>query len=75
MVLHYYYCIDTLKKMFTRVIYSEKGTNRGQKEENTYMMFLEYLDKCEEGNYLCNYYVCVTMVTSLYAIIVIVNYF
>ena len=51
MVLHYYYCIDTLRKMFTRVIYSEKGTNQRQKEENTYMMFLEYLDKCEEGNY------------------------
>ncbi len=44
--------IDSLIKMFKRVIYSEKGSNERSKEENTFIMFLDYLEKCERGELL-----------------------
>ena len=36
--------------MFTKVVYSEKGSNERSREENAYIMFLDYLEKCERGN-------------------------
>ncbi len=38
--------------MFKQVIYSEKGSNERSKEENTFIMFLDYLEKCERGELL-----------------------
>ena len=29
--------------------FSEEGSNARQKEQNSYMMFLDYLDDCEKG--------------------------
>ena len=33
--------------MFLNVIYSERGSNSREKEENAYMMFIDYLEECE----------------------------
>lgn len=48
---------DIMRKLFTRVIYSDKGSNERQKEEHTYTMFLEYLDKFEKGK--CVLFYCI----------------
>lgn len=36
-------------KMFTKIVFSDKGSNERSHEENTYIMFLDYLEKCERG--------------------------
>ena len=51
--INLYISIDALRKMFGRIVYSEKGCNERQREESTYFMFLNYLDKCEKGMLLC----------------------
>lgn len=41
--------IDTIRKMFTEIKYSESGTNARAREEDAYMFFIDYLDDCERG--------------------------
>ena len=43
------YIIDIIRKIFKTVRFSEEGTNAREKEQNAYMMFLDYLDECEKG--------------------------
>lgn len=47
--LDYTYIIDTVRKLFTVIRYSEAGTNARIMEETTYMYFIDYLDDCERG--------------------------
>ncbi len=45
--------VDTVRKLFKHVKFSEAGSNDRQKEENAYIMyFLDYLDGCEKGKAL-----------------------
>ena len=46
------FIIDTIRKLFTEVRYSEAGTNARMREENVYMFFVDYLDDCERGIYV-----------------------
>ena len=32
------------------VRFSERGSNAREKEESAYMMFLDYLEECEQGS-------------------------
>ena len=41
---------DTFRKLFVEVRFSEQGSNVREKEENSYMMFLDYLAECEKGS-------------------------
>ena len=43
--------IDGIRKIFKTVRFSEEGSNAREKEQNSYMMFLDYLDECEKGMY------------------------
>ena len=43
---------DSMRKMFENIHFSEKGYTAREKEENAYMMFLNYLDECENGKYI-----------------------
>ena len=48
---------DIVRKLFIDIKFSEKGSNARQREENTYMFFVDYLEACERGKYrlrLCN---------------------
>lgn len=55
----YLYCLpslplvllDSIRTMFTIVRYSEKGSNEREREESSYMYFIDYLDDCEKGSY------------------------
>ena len=38
-----------LRKMFTIIKFSEKGSNRRDTEEAVYMFFVDFLDDCEKG--------------------------
>lgn len=40
---------DTIRNMFTKVKFSENGTNARFNEENAYMFFIDYLEDCEKG--------------------------
>ncbi len=40
---------DCVRKIFKAIEFSEKGSNAREKEETTYMMFLDYLHECERG--------------------------
>ena len=42
---------DGIIKMFKDIRFSEKGSNCREKEEATYMMFIDYLEECEAGSY------------------------
>ena len=56
-----------MRKLFGKIVYSEKGTNQRTKEESTYMMFLQYLDKCEKGITYFVYYgycYCILIVSN-----------
>ncbi len=44
--------VDTVRKLFKHVKFSEAGSNDRQKEEDAYMYFLDYLDGCEKGKAL-----------------------
>ena len=51
--------IDGVRKVF-KVRFSENGSNAKIKEENAYMMFIEYLEECEKGMFTlfcCEYQV------------------
>ena len=42
---------EKIRKLFKKVVFSDPGSNERRKEENSYMMFVQYLEKCEdEGN-------------------------
>ena len=43
--------IDGIHKIFKTVRFSEEGSNAREREQNAYMMFLDYLDECEKGMY------------------------
>ena len=43
---------DYIRKLFTQVKYSVKGSNDRQKEEAIYMFFYDYMDDCQGGNYI-----------------------
>ena len=49
LLMKFMHHVDTLRKLFKHVKFSEAGSNARQREENTYMYFLEYLDGCEKG--------------------------
>jgi len=38
-----------IRKIFKTVRFSEEGSNAHEREQNAYMMFLDYLDECEKG--------------------------
>ena len=40
---------DSVRSLFKQVKFSEEGSNARLKEQNSYMMFLDYLDDCERG--------------------------
>ena len=40
---------DYIRKIFKIIRFSEEGSNAYAREQNSYMMFLEYLDECEKG--------------------------
>lgn len=41
--------LDSVRKLFTKVLYSDKGSNVREKEERAFMFFTDYLDQCETG--------------------------
>lgn len=41
--------LDTIRKMFKYIHYSDKGTNHRTKKETAFMYFTDYLDECEKG--------------------------
>ena len=43
------HAIDDIRKIFKTVRFSEEGSNAREREQNAYMMFLDYLDECEKG--------------------------
>ena len=47
--------IDSIRKLFTEVRFSEAGTNARTREEAAYMHFVDYLDDCERGMRDCFY--------------------
>ena len=47
------YIADSLRKLFTVVRYSSKGTSCRVKEETAFSYFIDYLDACEGGKTLC----------------------
>lgn len=42
-------CVDSIRKLFTEIRYSELGTNARVKEEAAFMYLIDYLDDCERG--------------------------
>ena len=40
---------DCVRKIFKNIKFSDNGSNAREREEKTYMMFLDYLDECEKG--------------------------
>ena len=43
---------DSVRKLFTEVRYSSKGTSCRVREETAFSYFIDYLDACEGGNTL-----------------------
>ena len=43
--------IDGIHKILKTVRFSEESSNAREKEQNAYMMFLDYLNECEKGMY------------------------
>lgn len=43
---------DVLRKLFTNIKYSQRGSSARIREETTFMYFVEYLDDCEGGKVL-----------------------
>jgi len=41
--------LDSLRKLFTVIRYSNKGTTSRVKEETAFSYFVDYLDACEGG--------------------------
>ena len=44
--------LDSIRKMFTRINYSDKGHNNRELEETAFMYFTDYLDECEKGAWI-----------------------
>lgn len=42
--------VDYVRQVFKNIRFSEKGTHARMKEQEAYMMFLQYLNGCEKGN-------------------------
>ena len=42
------YHTEVLRRMFSEVHYSSKGSNERSKEESTYLMFVDYLEEVEQ---------------------------
>ena len=43
------YFIDTIRKMFSTIKFSEVGSNSRVSEETAYAYFIDYLEDCEKG--------------------------
>lgn len=41
--------VDSIRKLFTDIKYSETGSIHRQHEERAFMYFIDYLDDCEKG--------------------------
>ncbi len=41
--------LDYVRKLFTEIKYSEKGSNERMKEEAVYMFFYDYMEDVEGG--------------------------
>ena len=39
---------EKIRKLFKKVVFSDPGSNERRKAENSYMMFVQYLEKCED---------------------------
>ena len=50
MYIHVLPISDDFRKLFVDVRFSERGSNAREKEESVYMMFLDYLEECEQGS-------------------------
>ena len=47
LILLFCFHLESLKEVFTLVKFSERGTVHRPLEEQTYIFFKEFLDKCE----------------------------
>lgn len=47
-VLHFS-LLDFIRKLFSKIEYSQKGSNNREAEERAFMFFIDYLDECEKG--------------------------
>ena len=47
--VHPCFLSDYIRKLFKIIRFKEEGSNAHAREQNSYMMFLEYLDECEKG--------------------------
>ena len=49
-ILHCFFGLeDSIRKLFSQIEYSEKGSNARKAEERAFMFFIDYLDECEKG--------------------------
>ena len=53
---------DTIRKLFSEIKFSEKGTNERENEERAFMYFVDYLEDCESG-------MCIVMQLDIVGII------
>ena len=42
--------VDQIRNFFTTIVYSEKGSNAREKEEQAFMFFINYLEDAENSN-------------------------
>ena len=52
------YHLDNVRKAFSKIKFSEQGSNARTREENSYMYFLECLGICEKGKEHLNFMTC-----------------
>jgi len=48
--------IDTIRRLFKTVTYSDLGSNERTKQEAAYVWFMDYMEEIEEGILYNNYY-------------------
>lgn len=44
-----YFCADYVRNVFKNIKFSEKGSNAYVREQNAFMMLVDYLEECETG--------------------------
>lgn len=50
LLFHFMLCTAAqVLAIFKNIKYSERESNMGRKEEETFSMFVDYLDECEKG--------------------------
>ena len=40
---------DFIRKLFSKIVYSDEGSNDKKAEERAFMFFVDYMDECEKG--------------------------